>query len=191
MPIEESISLSYALEVHDSFQHCTPIPKNICDGYFYSTNPFYKNIRDSVVALGCEFTEEDFCHYRAFFRGSLQKILKEKKVFYVDNVTRLKEIENQHPNRFDFQTIRLSAAANSIHHESSHIICDSIFTQQLFQPIEHKDLDQKELLRIMIGEAVASTHDSLMSIFNYTRFMQEVGLFQYGTKKTEMGKKHF
>lgn len=149
--------LSNVLELHQRYASRTPLNLSLCDGYLYENNPCYKNVRDSVLALGGQYTTDDYCHYRVFHASTLFEILREKRIVYSDNVTRLLQIEALRPKRFYFRDF--SSSFNYVHHESSHILADHIFSASEFAGMKHKDRDQVEALRIEFAEALASTND--------------------------------
>lgn len=151
--------LADALKQHRKYESKTPLSKLLCDGYHYSTNKIYRNIRDGVLATGGSFTTEDYCHYRVFQGATLESILRKRKIIYVDNVTRLSEIEKLRPKRFNIGEIDF--IRSNVHHESSHLLADLALSERMFRTARYPDRDQIKAFRIVAGEAIASTHDLL------------------------------
>lgn len=153
------VLLADALRLHRKHVHSTSLSTLLCDGYHYSTNRIYRNIRDAVLATGGSFTDTDYCHYRTFQGASLQAILKARRIIYFDNVTRLTEVERARPKRFNIGEIDFYHS--NVLHESSHLLADLTLSEALFKRLKHKDRDQLCALRIVAAEAIASTHDLL------------------------------
>ena len=154
------VLLCDVLDAHHRFQAETELKLSVCDGFLYHNNRYFRNVRDVAKIIGIDFTMEDYCHYRVFQGAALLKLMETKKIPYFDTVTRLIEIETTHPKRFGIDEIGLLYIfRNFTYHESAHLICDRVFSSDLFAQIRWTDRDQIDCLRIQIAEAIASTHD--------------------------------
>jgi len=176
--------LQQFLKLHDESEASHGIKNSLGDSFLYRHNYIFKNIRDCFFKLGFTFTDKDFCHYTVMPYASLKSILKEKKVPYFDNVTVLKEIEQQYPRKFNCHDI-VKVKPNYILHESSHCIVES-FLKDLQLSTNQLSTESQKAFKLVMAEAFANTVESLANLPNDTvekRLFFELNSYAIHTKK--------
>jgi hypothetical protein len=147
--------LNEILALHDRHAGDSELPGNLGDGFIYRHNALFRNVRDGVKRLGYSFTQDDFCGYRSLSLLALPKLIQARKVYYVDNVSILREIESKRPNTYVFKEIP-TVQMNWMLHEQSHLIAESVFKTEgrsAGTAAENAEL----MMNVFMSEAFAST----------------------------------
>lgn len=179
-----SLKLREFLKLHEENQSPPGIKNSLGDGFLYKNNPIFKNVRDAFLKLGFTYTDKDFCHYTVLPYASLPSILKEKKVPYFDNVTVLKDIEKQHPGRFNCHDL-IKVKPNYTLHESSHCLVDD-FLNSIQLTDCGLNAESQKAFKLIMAEAFANTVETIANRFNESpeqRLFFELNSYAIHTKK--------
>jgi hypothetical protein len=145
------VTLKQLLAEHRRCASRTPLATSLGDGYLYTHNTQFRNIRDWVGELGFRFTRDDYCHYRALPLAALPIILREQRMVYIDNATPLGRVERASPGMFPAE-MGIRAISNAVLHESMHCIADRV--------LPHAKTTRELVLRVLLAESVATTVDA-------------------------------
>jgi hypothetical protein len=152
--IEERMELTLyrILSAHDSCRHLSELPLVLGDGYLYSNNRVFRNVRDVVKRLGYQFTDQDFCNYRTIPFMALPEILKQRRIPYQDTVSGLQLIERNRPGAVRVSDLD-AKLRNPILHESGHCIAERILPA--FQETKGITGLQAQVARMLASESFA------------------------------------
>jgi hypothetical protein len=145
------VTLKQLLAEHRRYAARTPLATSLGDGYLYTHNTQFRNIRDWVRELGFQFTRDDYCHYRALPLAALPIILREQRMVYIDNATPLGRVERRSPGMF-LAEMGIRAISNAVLHESMHCIADRV--------LPRAKTTRELVLRVLLAESVATTVDA-------------------------------
>jgi hypothetical protein len=135
------------LSTHQQHSRAPALSKNLGDGFLLAHNPVFRNIRQALVKAGFKVTSRRFHDYDALSLTQLPKILKEKTIPYLDNVTPLKEIEKLAPGAFGFDEVP-PLKANYIFHEGAHAVAHQLKPRALALTLSKKSSLAKKNSRV-------------------------------------------
>lgn len=133
--------------------------ESVGDGFLYSKNPFFRRIRDAVLAAGFRFTLKDEGAYYGFPLIHLDTILSRREIPYRPSFTALEHLEARRPGFFTLGDLQQNRPApNYLLHESAHAVA----FQALFG--RPKDVgaalsQPSALVKLMLGESFAMTSE--------------------------------
>ncbi len=160
------MKLSNLLDQHRKFSNLpSALAEVLGDGYLLQNNSLYKRVRDLAVAKGFQFSSKQNDAYRALPLSQLERILREKTIPYIDNVTVLNEIESRIPGLTVWNDISDSLKGNSVFHESCHAAAR---TPSLATDIQREvgiDLSEAQTLSLFLEESFANACE-LLSILD-------------------------
>jgi hypothetical protein len=145
------VMLKQLLAEHRRYASRTPLATSLGDGYLYTHNTQFRNIRDWVWQLGFRFTSDDYCDYRALPLAALPTILRERRMVYIDNATPLGRVERASPGVFPAE-MGIRAISNAVLHESMHCIAERV--------LPRAKTTRELVLRALLAESVATTVDA-------------------------------
>lgn len=144
-------------------------------------NPIYRAIRLQTLKDGFQYQISTDTDYLALPLSQLENMLKQKKIFYSDNVSTLLKIESHIPQSTVWDEVYDNLKRNFVFHESCHAVARTRFVevfgslsgdQRLIQAlIEESFANTCELLGISFVEDV--THEIFYE-FNSYIFIYEV-----------------
>jgi hypothetical protein len=176
-----NISLKVALSKHHAKSRATPLRKVFGDGYLYSTNKVYKNIRDTLLRQGFGFTSSDFCSYGFMRLAALDRILAKGKLPYTDTVSALELLERERPSSFHVDELEMTHP-NTLSHESCHCVADRILRMRAGRLSPHA-AESMRVLRLIVPEAFALATDTM--ICGYTRDSIERYFYETNSYQTD------
>jgi hypothetical protein len=155
--------ISNLVKAQNRYKNLTHLDECIGDGYLYSRNLIFRNLRNSVVKLDVSFSDRlGLFHYQSCPNLSFSKILRTKKIPYLKNVRPLLAVETFSP-LLKLQKIP-EIKKNNIMHESSHI-----FAQSILGHCRRKKGDLKAqcafVLTSLLSESFASASETFGQIF--------------------------
>lgn len=160
------IKLAELLKHHDQNQPPQALTLSLGDGYLLNYNPVFKRLRTAFLDFGYSYTDQDFCNYVVLPYVSLKKILAAKKVPYFDNVSVLKEIEADHPQKFKCEEL-VRVKANYTLHESSHCVAEEYLKNLNFKVLPIS-AESQIAFKLIMAESFANTTEALANVFNKT-----------------------
>ena len=179
----QKIKLSQILSVQDRYASTeNTLPEVVGDGYFYSTNAIFKNIRDWSIKGGFRFEKRPAFPYETFPLLALFNILESKVVPFSDNVFWLRLLEEQRPGSFTTSDLEgLGPSANFLIHESSHCVAHTILNGQKHVMTRHpRSMRREEILKIMLAESFANAvEDMALSLTKRNSF--EMWLWRFNS----------
>jgi hypothetical protein len=161
------VKVQELLRAHDATCKRNALRDNLGDGYLYAHNKLYANVRDVVLLLGFRFNNQPsklWGNYHAFPLTSLDRILTQRTIPYLNNVTPFRDLlrvnaEFEMP-RSMFYTIK----KNYLLHESAH--CISYKLIRGYQKSISRVLPQQQfVLSALLSESFANAIELLASSF--------------------------
>lgn len=139
------IDIAKLIALHDGHSHAHALPHSLGDGYLYTHNKVFANVRNVVQAKGFVFSRRHtslWREYNVLPLLCLQSILDGRIVPYCDNVSPLRSVASRSASlalpssvmRFLLGNLR----RNYLLHESAHCIAHHVF-QQIDAPVSHVD----------------------------------------------------
>jgi hypothetical protein len=145
-----------------------PAPNGLADAlgdrYLYCHNPVFASIRNAAVRFGYRFSPEDtplWRDYQSLSLMSLDRILAEKVIPYVDTGRTFQRLVDLHPHaRLPPNMLHNSVKRNFVFHESAHCIAHTIMECAAagFRSF---------VLESVLAEAFANTVELLGSAFHH------------------------
>lgn len=129
--------------------------RSLGDAYLSQKNHFYKVIREKTLAAGFSFSSKQDDAYRALALSQLDRILEEKTIPYIDNVTVLEALEKKIPKQTDWDDIVDNLKGNHVFHESCHAVAKQLM------PRGKEALAETRILRMLLEESFANTVELL------------------------------
>lgn len=115
----------------------------------------------------------------------LEKILADKKIPAIDNVSVLREIESRRPGRFQWSDLP-QIKSNVLLHESAHGIAEDLLSR--FKNLHAGNGVRPGVLRLIMAESLANTVEALANIAHATpedRIFNEMNSYAQMGKKTQ------
>ncbi len=146
------------LDHHSRHQPAGALQNSLGDGYLMAHNSIYKRVRDFVASQKVEFTQSLTPEILALPLGQLEHFLNTKKIYYIDNVSVLKNVEAKNPNQISWDSLSSHLKRNMIFHESSHFLARFHFEKKLSLE-KPSDLQNRKpsVLQIILEESFANT----------------------------------
>lgn len=179
------MKIAQLLEQHSKFKSVNSLELNLGDAYLYQNNSIYKNIRDAALKQGYRFSHEQNDLYLALPLSQLNNILKTKCIPYLNNVSSLKQLEQEVPGVANWHDVADNLKKNFLFHESCHAVArsQSHNLNLITVLMEESFANTCELLAVV--DAEDATHkifyewNSYTALFeqktNLKRAMQELG----------------
>lgn len=146
------MKLARLLEEHLKSNAAGGLKNNFGDAYLCQNNKIYANIRKACVKANFKFSTDRNEAYQALPLSQLSAILNSKVIPYIDNISVLKQIENQIPKVAVWDDISDNLKKNYIFHESCHAVARSL--------ISDRDAGDK-VLNLLLEESFANTCELL------------------------------
>ena len=164
------MKLANLLEQHRKFSNeKSALPNSLTDalgdGFLLENNSIYKRVREEAVQKGFRFSTKQNDAYRALPLSQLERILKDKVIPYIDNVTVLGEIESRIPRVSVWNDISDNLKGNSIFHESCHAVARSTTLEKDLQREAKIDFSRAQTLSLLLEESFANSCE-LLSILD-------------------------
>ena len=187
------MKLTKLMELHSQLQTKDGLENNFGDGYLMQNNHIFRNVRIAAQKNGFAFSDEDNNLYQALPFSQLERILSDKVIPYVNNVTALRQILNRLPESVVWDDLSDGLKKNYAFHEACHCVARSLAKTYL------KESSSSEgILQILLEESFANTcellgvidvNDQVHRIFyelnSYTSLTQEKTNFK--TAVSEIG----
>ena len=159
MSIDNRVTLKELIAEHE--RHCgeTLLRDSFGDGYLFTRNPIFRNVRAAAHRAGYRYTTENVANYRTFPLGALHHILGEKKIPYAANADGLRAVERQRPDFFDCSQMRMPLP-NVVMHESAHCVAATRLPASLFASLRLND-ERKIALRELMCESYANATEAM------------------------------
>jgi hypothetical protein len=160
------MKLSNLIEQHRKFSKLpSALSESFGDGYLLENNSRYLRIRQQAVAKGFRFSFEQNDAYRALPLSQLDRLLKNKTIPYIDNVTVLAEIESRIPRLTVWNDISDNLKGNSVFHEACHAVARDEKLPNHLQRESGIDSGQAQTLSLLLEESFANASE-LLSILD-------------------------
>ncbi|HEX4278865.1 MAG TPA: hypothetical protein VHZ74_26095 [Bryobacteraceae bacterium] len=172
------IPLSWLAELDN-----VPVPNGLTDAlgdrYLCRHSPVFAAIRQSAIDFGYRFSAADtplWRDYQCCSLASLDRILGEKTIPYLDTGTTFRRLVEAHPNaRVTPRFIRGSVRRNFTFHESAHCVAHSILQAAA---AELRALEPNEgrrgVLEGILAESFANTVEVLAQAFSHMTLSDSV-----------------
>lgn len=161
---KRGLPLKHVIAAHRQFRHGKSLSDNLGDGFLYSENPVFRNVRDAYYERGFRFSNRDFCAYNAFPLMSLDDVIHAGKIPYLPNFPWVQRLEKAAPGLFSLTELKRSELKfNYLFHESAHLIAHrEIFGRKHPNALPKTELS---LLGILLGESFANLTECLSACF--------------------------
>lgn len=130
------IDIAKLITLHDGHSRAPALSHSLGDGYLYTHNKVFANVRDVVRARGFVFSSRHtnlWREYNVISLLCLQSILDGRVVPYCDNVTPLRAVASRSANlglpRSVMRFLLGNLRRNYLLHESAHCIAHHVFQQ--------------------------------------------------------------
>jgi hypothetical protein len=133
------------------------LAESVGDGFLYLQNPFFRRVRDAVLAAGFRFTLADDGGYYGFPLIHLDTLLSSRKIPYRPSFTALQHLEERRPGFFTLADLQGNRPApNYLLHESAHAVA---FAALFGRPrdVAAALSEPSALVKLMLGESFAMT----------------------------------
>ncbi|HEX4924053.1 MAG TPA: hypothetical protein VFV50_08205, partial [Bdellovibrionales bacterium] len=140
------------IKAHESKAGETPLNDVFGDGYLYAENRVYRNIRDKAVALGFEYTADDFCDYNVCSLAALPEILNARKIPFLKNAGVFRKMSAKGLGNAAVSELP-NIRPNYLLHESAHGIAHATYP---WPAGESSAGERERVLSIMLAEAYAN-----------------------------------
>lgn len=174
------MKLQDLLRRHDEFRTASELERSWGDGVLCARNPLYGAVRRAYVRAGGTFTEKDPGFQSVMPYLGLDDILENSRIFVVDNVSALREIERRRPGRFQWQDLP-RPKANYVLHESAHLLAERALGKAW------EGGERTRLARLLLAESFANTLDAWANLANgdpELRAFHELNSYAEMNKKT-------
>lgn len=150
------MKLKKALELHHASAVKGSLARNFGDGYLLRTSPVYASIRKSALRLGYRYTTDRLYHYDALALSQIHRLIRDRRIPYIDNVSVLEEIEELRPGMFSWADIP-DLKRNVLLHESAHCVARASTHKWFPEPSRNE-----RILSMLLEESYANTCDSVV-----------------------------
>jgi hypothetical protein len=133
------------------------LAESVGDGFLYLQNPFFRRVREAVLAAGFRFTLRDEGAYYGFPLIHLDTLLSSRKIPYRPSFTALTHLEQRRPGFFTLADLQGNRPApNYLLHESAHAVA---FAALFGRPrdVAAALSEPSALVKLMLGESFAMT----------------------------------
>jgi hypothetical protein len=133
------------------------LAESVGDGFLYLRNPFFRRIRDAVLAAGFRFKLGDVGHYYGFPLVHLDTILRHGQIPYRPSFSALEHLERRRPGFFTLADLSKNRPApNYLLHESAHAVA---FRTLFGRPRDVSAVfsEPRSLVKLMLSESFAMT----------------------------------
>jgi hypothetical protein len=133
------------------------VAESVGDGFLYLQNPFFRRVREAVLAAGFRFTLADEGAYYGFPLIHLDTLLSSRKIPYRPSFTALQHLEERRPGFFTLADLQGNRPApNYLLHESAHAVA---FAALFGRPrdVAAALSAPSALVKLMLGESFAMT----------------------------------
>ena len=180
------IEIAKLIALHHGHSHAHAVPHSLGDGYLYTHNKVFANVRNVVLSRGFTFSDRHTSLWREYNVLSLlclQSILDGRVVPYCDNVSPLRAVVSRSasltvPPSFLLGSLR----RNYLLHESAHCLAHDVF-QQIDGGASH--VDKKTIvLDNLFAESFANATETFAAsllettaekfFFNLSSFMSHI-----------------
>ena len=180
------IDIAKLIALHDGHSHAQALPHSVGDGYLYTHNRVFANVRNVVQAKGFVFSRRHtslWREYNVLPLLCLQSILDGRVIPYCDNVSPLRAMASRSASpalpQAVMQFLLGNLRRNYLLHESAHCIAHHAF-QQIDGRVSH--VDKKTLvLDNLFAESFANATETFAAslletaaekfFFNLSSFM--------------------
>ena len=160
------MKLNELLRLHDRYSSPIGLRDNLGDVYLLKMNPIYRNIREASLRAKFKFSSARFGDYDALALTQLPKILADRKIPYLNNVSPLRDIEKKAPGVFALATIP-PLKGNQIFHESAHAVAHAIILKTLPNSKKTGIARERELAqRVLLEESFANSCESIANAYS-------------------------
>lgn len=153
------MKLQDLLRKHDEFRASSELERSWGDGALCARNPLYGKVRAAYRAAGGRFVDRDPGFQLVMPYLGLDDILANKRIFVVDNVSVLREIERRRPGRFQWQDLP-RPRANHVLHESAHVLAEAALGRAW------EGGERIRVARLLLAESLANTVDAWANLAN-------------------------
>ncbi len=151
------------LEQHSAATHPNGLANNWGDSYLCQYNLIYRNIREAAIKYGYKYSSKQNDAYQALPLSQLAIILSTKTIPYLDNVSVLKQVEEQMPYIAVWDDIN-NLRKNFLFHESCHAVAREK-ARILTSATDKNITNQEQALNMLIEESFANTCE-LLAVVN-------------------------
>ena len=133
------------------------LAQSVGDGFLYLYNPFFRRVREAVLAAGFRFTLTDEGAYYGFPLIHLDTLLSRRQIPYRPSFTALRHLEERRPGFFTLADLQGNRPApNYLLHESAHAVA---FAALFGRPrdVAAALSEPSALVKLMLGESFAMT----------------------------------
>jgi hypothetical protein len=135
------------------------LAESVGDGFLYLRNPFFRRIRDAVLAAGFRFRLGDVGDYYGFPLVHLDTILSRGQIPYRPSFSALEHLEQRRPGFFTLADLHKNRPApNYLLHESAHAVA---FRRLFGRPRDVSEVfsEPRSLIKLMLSESFAMTSE--------------------------------
>lgn len=153
---------------------------NVGDPYLFKHNLIFRNLRESAINAGIQFTQKDFYSYKVFPLGSIDSTTKSRHVIYFDNMQPLLKLEEDCPGLFRLNNL-VGLHRNPMVHETTHAISARLKEKSMTPfPVSERTSKRGEMRRdvlsVMVSESFATTYDTLFMLDADSQYHLEMAL---------------
>lgn len=135
------------------------LAQSVGDGFLYLQNPFFRRVRDAVLAAGFRFSLADEGAYYGFPLIHLDTILSRRQLPYRPSFTALQHLEERRPGFFTLADLRQNRPApNYLLHESAHAVAFQVLFGRP-RDVGAAFSEPSALGKLMLSEAFAMTSE--------------------------------
>ncbi len=148
------MKVSRLLEQHRKFQK-QGLADNLGDGFLIENNRVFRNIRVAAKELGFQFSSEPDAAYETFPLLQLDRLLKNKKFPYSNNVAGFDDLSAVQLEALSWQDLDGNLKKNFIFHEACHGVVRDLLKKNLnsLQPISDLRSEREFTLRMLLEES--------------------------------------
>lgn len=189
------IDVAKLIALHHKHSHAHALPHSLGDGYLYTHNKVFANVREAVLSRGFTFSDRHTSLWREYNVLSLlclQSILDGRVLPYCDNVSPLQAVVSRSasltvPPSFLFGSLR----RNYLLHESAHCLAHDVL-QKIdggSPPVDKKAIVLDNLFAESFANATETFAASLLEttaekfFFNLSSFMSHIPAVQEAAGK--------
>lgn len=148
------IKLYQLLNYHSQNKFEDSLDNSFGDSYLMKHNRIYCQIRKKTLKYGYHYSDKYSSDYVALPLSQLEVMLQQKIIYYTDNVSVLKKIEERIPQTTLWDEVYDNLKRNFLFHESCHAVAKSV-SEAYFQ-------DGRNLLLLaLLEESFANTCELL------------------------------
>ncbi|MES3036481.1 MAG: hypothetical protein V4736_01120 [Bdellovibrionota bacterium] len=157
------MKISKLLEQDRLGQGDKTLAQNFGDGFLYTNNRIYKNVREAVIKNGYSFSSEQNSFYQALPFSQLERILANKVIPLNDNVTVLEQLTARLRDAIEWDDISDGLKKNYVFHESCHGVARAVAKDTLTSLKDMASIESQRLrtLQILMEESFSNTCELL------------------------------